>query len=274
MFMDEASFRFDHALIHDAAYRSLLKRERAELHERFAAWLEAATGGRSGRAGGDRGYHLEQSARHLMELGPLDERGRGLAGRASAHLGDAGSRASSRGDMPAAVNLLDRAVALLPTGRAVASSSSSTLPSRSRTWRVRALRDAASPRRWPRLESHEDDLLATNAALVQLFLQYTLDPEGRTEQVVIETGLAIPALKAADDHEGLVRAWRLLGWVHGTACHYGAAEHAVQQAVHHARLAGDRRAETRNLMSSPCRPSTGRCPSPRPSPLASRRLPA
>ncbi|MGI8998542.1 MAG: hypothetical protein ACR2GO_02390, partial [Candidatus Limnocylindria bacterium] len=94
-----------------------------------------------------------------------------------------------------------------------------------------------------------DELLATNADLVGLFLRYTLDPHGRSKQVVRETEAAIPILEAAGDHGGLVRAWRLLGWVHGTACNYGAAERAVQQAVMHARLAGDRRAESRNLMS-------------------------
>ena len=248
-FMDEPSFRFDHALIRDAAYRSLLKRERAELHERFAEWLEAASGGRSAELEEIVAYHLEQSARHLMDLGPLDERGRVLAERASSYLGDAGRRASSRGDTPAAANLLERAVALIPTGvrRRVElqldlAESLADLGEfeRSETCVTEALAAA---------RALDDDLLATNAALVQLFLQYTLDPEGRTEQVVTETGVAIPALEAAGDHEGLVRAWRLLGWVHGTACRYGAAEQAVQQAVRHARLAGDRRAETRNLMS-------------------------
>src|SRR5262249_7448587 len=36
------SFRFRHILIRDAAYESLAKAERAELHERFASWLESA----------------------------------------------------------------------------------------------------------------------------------------------------------------------------------------------------------------------------------------
>ncbi|MEO7296645.1 MAG: adenylate/guanylate cyclase domain-containing protein, partial [Candidatus Limnocylindria bacterium] len=107
--MDESSFRFDHALIHDAAYRSLLKRERADLHERFANWLNAAAEGRIGEMEEIVGYHLEQSARHLGELGPLNERGRALAIRASSQLGTAGRRARGRGDAPAAVNLLGRA---------------------------------------------------------------------------------------------------------------------------------------------------------------------
>ena len=39
--LDEDVFRFHHVLIRDAAYRRLLKEARAELHERFAAWLDA-----------------------------------------------------------------------------------------------------------------------------------------------------------------------------------------------------------------------------------------
>src|SRR5436309_11021445 len=36
---DDDAFRFRHLLIRDAAYDSLPKATRAELHERFAAWL-------------------------------------------------------------------------------------------------------------------------------------------------------------------------------------------------------------------------------------------
>ena len=249
MFMDEASFRFDHALIRDAAYRSLLKRERAELHERFAAWLEETAGGRSGEVEEIVGYHLEQSARHLMELGPLDEPGRLLGARASSHLGDAGSRASSRGDTPAAANLFERAVALVPHGERRRVELQLDLAEALADLGEFERSEACVSEALEAARAHGDELLATNAALVQLFLRYTLDPEGRTEQVLSETDAAIPVLEAAGDHVGLVRAWRLLGWVHGTACRYGAAEQAVEQAVHNARLAGDRRAETRNLMS-------------------------
>ena len=36
----EAGLAFRHALIRDAAYESLTKQARAELHERFANWME------------------------------------------------------------------------------------------------------------------------------------------------------------------------------------------------------------------------------------------
>ena len=35
----ERAFRFRHLLIRDAAYESITKATRAELHERFAGWL-------------------------------------------------------------------------------------------------------------------------------------------------------------------------------------------------------------------------------------------
>ena len=38
-FAGEDGFRFGHILIRDAAYDSMPKRLRAELHERFAAWV-------------------------------------------------------------------------------------------------------------------------------------------------------------------------------------------------------------------------------------------
>ena len=54
-FGDDDAFRFRHILIRDAAYRSLPKATRAELHERFGGWLEEAHAGRARRVRGDRG---------------------------------------------------------------------------------------------------------------------------------------------------------------------------------------------------------------------------
>src|SRR5205823_1484722 len=44
---DDDAYSFRHVLIHDTAYRSLPKRARADLHERFAGWLEHAAPARS-----------------------------------------------------------------------------------------------------------------------------------------------------------------------------------------------------------------------------------
>ena len=108
----EHTFRFKHLLLRDAAYDAVPKEQRADLHERFSGWLESA----APELAEIRGYHLEQAYRYRAELGPIDEAGRNLARRASALLTNAGQRAAARADVHATINLLERAVRLLPDG--------------------------------------------------------------------------------------------------------------------------------------------------------------
>src|ERR671936_944278 len=105
-------FRFGHILIRDSAYDSIPKRLRVDLHERFAGWLESRLGDEAPSE--IVGYHLEQAYRYRVELGRIGQEGRAVAGRAAEQLRAAGDRASARGDMPAAANLLGRAAELLP----------------------------------------------------------------------------------------------------------------------------------------------------------------
>ena len=113
---EDPAFRFHHILVRDAAYQSLLKRARANLHEQFVAWAEPVNRERGRETEFEEilGYHLEQAVRYRSELGPLDAGGREIALRAATKLGSAGRRAFARSDLPAAANLLRRAIALLP----------------------------------------------------------------------------------------------------------------------------------------------------------------
>jgi class 3 adenylate cyclase/tetratricopeptide (TPR) repeat protein len=113
MLAGEDAFRFRHLLIRDAAYQALAKADRAQLHERFARWLEERGAGLV-ELDEIAGYHLEQAFGYRCELGPADEQARLLAADAAGHLDAAGRRAMDRGDTGAAVNLLERAEALLP----------------------------------------------------------------------------------------------------------------------------------------------------------------
>ncbi|HKY12742.1 MAG TPA: adenylate/guanylate cyclase domain-containing protein [Gaiellaceae bacterium] len=106
----EGTYRFKHLLLRDAAYDALPKEQRADLHERFAGWIESNVP----QLDEILGYHLEQSYGYRVELGPVDERGQKLARRASSSLAAAGRRAFERADIPATINLLERAVRLLP----------------------------------------------------------------------------------------------------------------------------------------------------------------
>jgi tetratricopeptide (TPR) repeat protein len=118
-FAGEDAFRFRHLLIRDAAYNAIPKELRAELHERFAAWLDRAAGARVREYEEILGFHLEQAYKYRDELAPLDEEARALGIRAGTHLGAAGERALARSDAPAAISLLDRAAAVLPASSAM-----------------------------------------------------------------------------------------------------------------------------------------------------------
>ena len=86
-------YRFRHLLIRDAAYDALPKAVRADLHVRFADWLDE-----HGDLLVERdeivGYHLEQAARYQAELGQLDTL---LIERAAERLASGGWRAEDRG---------------------------------------------------------------------------------------------------------------------------------------------------------------------------------
>jgi class 3 adenylate cyclase/tetratricopeptide (TPR) repeat protein len=109
-FPDDEGFRFRHLLIRDAAYESLPKATRAELHERFAEWLSAQDLIERDEIVG---YHLEQAHRYRAELDPHDPTLAGLAARASDHLAAAGRVAMDRGDFNAGRSLFRRASAIL-----------------------------------------------------------------------------------------------------------------------------------------------------------------
>ena len=112
-FSGDEAYRFRHLLIRDAAYDAMPKQTRAELHERFANWLEVAAGDRRTEYEEILGHHLEQAHRYGAELALIDDAGAELSRRAAQYLGAAGIRAAERGDFSGARPLLERAVDLV-----------------------------------------------------------------------------------------------------------------------------------------------------------------
>jgi len=106
------AYRFRHILMRDAAYEALSKAERAELHRRFADWLEQVAIDRLMEYHEILGYHLGQSYRYRIELRENDPQTVALGDRAARHLGLAGKRASDRGDGLSAIRLLGQAEAM------------------------------------------------------------------------------------------------------------------------------------------------------------------
>jgi class 3 adenylate cyclase/tetratricopeptide (TPR) repeat protein len=108
------SYRFGHALIREAAYAGILKRTRAELHERFARWLKRTTSEASLEREELVATHLEQAYRSLVSLGQVSTKALALASEAAGQFHGAGMRALARSDPSSAVDLLSRASDLAP----------------------------------------------------------------------------------------------------------------------------------------------------------------
>jgi class 3 adenylate cyclase len=236
-------FRFDHALIRDAAYQGMLKRTRATLHERFVGWADRVNSERDRGTEFEEilGYHLEQAYRNLEQLGPLDDHGHGLGTRASERLAAAGRRAFNRGDMPAAANLLRRAVTLLPEGD---QARIELLPDLGEAlaeigefaWAEVFLEEAVN-------SGEADESVASLAAeLLLLRVKAHVDEAERWSDRLIDAATrAIPRFEEARDDSRLATAWRLLAWAHGTSCQHELAATAAERAMEHARLADDAR---------------------------------
>jgi class 3 adenylate cyclase/tetratricopeptide (TPR) repeat protein len=248
-------FRFSHILVRDAAYARLLKRTRARLHERFAAWLADNVGSRVAEYEEILGYHLEQSFHYRAELGPVDDHGQLLGTEASRHLSSAGHRALARGDLSAAANLLQRAAALLgeedPTRALLLLDAGEAAVDIGELERAESLLSEAVDRAL----SADDTEIARAAALALLQLRYTTDAHGLQESMIQRESMVelveqeIPDLEAMGNDRALARAFGLLTYVHWTGSRFADAAAAAERTIRHATAAGDE-ATARRFLSS------------------------
>ena len=217
---DDEAYRFRHLLIRDTAYDALPKAARAELHERFAVWLE--------EHGADLveldeivGYHLEQAYRYRAELGPLDDAAARIAAAAGKRLVDAAERARERGDFPAAEALLTRAGELLgagtPAGRSASLDLAAVLVARGSFGQATSLLDELASA----AEAAGDERVGARVELVRLELAVEADPGMTMARSFQVARWAAGVLERLRDEEGVVWADRLLGnlfwWTGNTA---------------------------------------------------------
>jgi tetratricopeptide (TPR) repeat protein len=207
---EEEALRFHHVLIRDVAYAGATKELRADLHERLAAWLEQ-------RSESDEliGYHVEQAHRYRAELRPGDAAVPRLAVWAGERLAMAGIRAWKRADTPAAVNLLGRAVALLPPGN----------PDR-----AELLCELGIAQRWfgelgPARETLAEAIEAAAAtpdrrvefrSRIELAYAHVFgESEHTADELLTLAERAIPIFEELGDDLALGRTWRHVGYVRG-----------------------------------------------------------
>ena len=235
----EDAVTFRHLLIRDAAYERIAKELRAELHERFAAWLEEVAGDRIEEQGEVVGYHLEQACRYLAEVRPADERRMHLARRAAEHFSAAGRRASARGDMGATASLLGRAVDLLPRGDL---ERLPLLPDLGMTLVEAGHYEEASRILDEAIEeavTAGDRVIEANARVAAVVRRIYSDPEGTGEEATRVADEVIPILEEAGDDLGLARAYRLRSTAPWLSTRYAEMAADAERAAEHARRAGD-----------------------------------
>jgi predicted ATPase/class 3 adenylate cyclase len=238
-FAGEQAYGFRHVLIRDAAYRSLSKNVRADLHERFAAWLELTASERRREFGEIVGYHLEQAYLNRVALRSRDACAASLAARASERLEVAGRRALVRSDLPAAIGLLERVSRLLPTADPqriglLVELGGALIESGRLGEAGRVLDDAE------RLAAAADDeCVASHVLVQQQFLRLLHGEEGGLEEAARTTARVIPVFERRGDDLGLCHARRLEAWLFWNEAHAAAAAAAWERAAAHARRAGD-----------------------------------
>jgi class 3 adenylate cyclase/tetratricopeptide (TPR) repeat protein len=240
-FAEEQAFAFRHVLIRDAAYAAILKRTRAELHERFASWLESATGERITEYEEIAGYHLEQAYDHYRALSRKDDRIEKVGRRAAQHLSSAGRRALSRGDMTGAVNLLERAVGLLPRDgkeRAALLPDLGVALTESGNF---AKADSVLTDALEGAQRCNDEVVAAYTRLERIRLRELSNPEGVYEDALRETSELIPFFERLRDNVGLAKALNLTAHAHWNLGHVPDAEAAWGRAAEHAEASGDQR---------------------------------
>jgi len=237
-FTGDAAFRFKHILVRDAAYQATAKSVRAELHERFADWLDRVAGER--RRDAILGYHLEQSYAYRVQLGPVDDEVRALGDRAARRLAAAGNRSHAAGDARAAASLFERAAELcsLPQERAayalrrcgalreaLAFGDAETL--------LRRIRDEAAAAGWEGVAAGADVELAT--------IDMHTRP-GRLPERLHETGArALAVFERLGDDRGLALTLLLLARERWIALRLSDMEQLLDRALAAAERSGDQR---------------------------------
>jgi tetratricopeptide (TPR) repeat protein len=223
------AYRFHHVLLRDAAYATLTKELRAELHEKVASWLDRDGPGDDALVG----YHLEQAALLQRAVG---RNGDELAATAGERLAAAGVRASAVNDGRAALGLLGRAVRLLPAG-----------PRRAEVqyeWAHVLHNVGSDDQAVAALHEAVDEAVASTARSIEVRARLELarldqvHGKLRPDRLLPLASEAIAALEAEGDHRGLGRAWLTVATVHSFRCEMEAMGEAAARATKHLRLVG------------------------------------
>jgi len=230
----ETGYAFSHILVRDAAYESITKEDRAQLHERLADWLEQRHADRMIEIEAILGHHLERAYRYRSDLGVVDEHSFALGQRAAGRLASAGRRAARAREDTAAVGLLERAGALLPAtarGRlALLPAIGESLEGTANHTKAGEIYEEALERAEAAGDRHVEGL----ARLGRAHVWFVAHPEVPASRLIDETEHAIRLLERTDEERGLADAWRLLGESRMYEGRASEGQQALERALQHA----------------------------------------
>ena len=230
----EDGFRFRHLLIRDAAYEALPKAVRADLHARFASWLEQH-GSELVELDEILGYHFERACRYREELGLPEDLG--LAGAARRRLTAGGQRANSRSDWNAAASLFERAAAFVPAAEVDLALEIELCDALFWAGRgIDAVRRADSLAE--RAATAGDHLAELTGRIQGSQLRTYFEPEGATDKLAALLEQALPVFEAAGDPVALYVGYAALGQAANMRGQMDAAMDAYERAAAHAQKGG------------------------------------
>ena len=226
-----AEYRFGHILIRDVVYGSVLKATRAELHERFARWLEEDLRKRAGEVDEIVGYHLECSYLFRKELDPDAEGLEELADEAGERLCAAGVKEIDSSNPRRGADLLERALGLMVESNP------------RRGFALRQLAHASRLMgRWKEGLRHLDEALAWaqatgDRALSEVLkvngLQHRLytDPAFTLEEFANASARALGRLTSSGSEDGVAAIQVTLAWAYALRGHHQAAADLLGRAL-------------------------------------------
>jgi class 3 adenylate cyclase/tetratricopeptide (TPR) repeat protein len=232
-------YRFRHTMIQAVAYERMPDDRRAELHGRYADWLERQTADRPSQFDEMIGHHFHQAFRYATKLEPGGDRTLEFARRAGERYAAAGQRAAIRGDTRLVQAWLGRAVRLLPADHPVRLRA---LPPLAEAFQVSGRLNEAA-RAYQELTRSAtaagDDGLATHASIGRLRLMALHEPERFLREGRDQIELAMPVFERLGDRLGLAKAWHLLAYLDWTRGRLTLAGTAAERARGFAREADD-----------------------------------
>lgn len=235
--VDDA-FRFRHILLRDAAYDSISKETRADLHLRFVEWLESQTGGDRTNLEEIIAFHLGEAYRYRLELGFRGQAEEDVAIRAGTYYESCGYRALNRGDFSSAEGLFRRGFELVPP---------SDLRSRLALRLGEALGETGD---YQTASQHLEDAIGTKdetlsryAHLELAFIRLQRDPETGLDFAHAVARRTLSDEAAEGDDRALAKAWLLMSSVHSGRAQMESGADAARKSRAHAVASGDRYVE-------------------------------